>query len=200
MMKACMKETVMKINSYRHRLAALTLLCVSLQAALCVGVQARGLANNEQEVRDAMQRAFERLQSGDYGSVYDALPSASQKRITRERFVSALERAQRVFELNRLEINRVRVAGDLAVVDTVVYAHLRPPIESDGKVVSRQYMVREGGEWRVTTGDRSTVRPLLATNPAFARQFPPTDPRIYLKRDGRWVSFDTLNNSPRRRG
>lgn len=159
----------------------------------------RGAASDEAEVRGAIERAFERLRSGDYAGVYDALPSASQRRISRPRFVAALGRAQGVFELNRLEINRVRVSGDLAVVDTVVYARVREPIETEGKVVSRQYMVREGGEWRVTTGDGTTVRPLLAANPTFARQFPPIEPRIYFQRDGRWLRVDALNGGRRRR-
>ncbi|HEX8853596.1 MAG TPA: hypothetical protein VF754_08925, partial [Pyrinomonadaceae bacterium] len=156
--------------------------------------------NEEAEVREAMQRAFERLRTGDYGGVYDALPSASQRRVTRGGFVSAMQRAQAIFELHRLEISRVRVSGDLAVVDTVLYARVRQPVESEGKLVSRQYLLREGGQWRVTTGDMSTVRPLLAANRTFARQFPPTAPRVYLKRDGRWVSIETLNGSRRRRG
>jgi hypothetical protein len=197
-----MKDTTLTMRDAAIRTGAFVLLVLTLQAAPGAGVSSRALASADAaaEVRGAMERAFERLRGGDYGGVYDALPSASQRRITRARFVSALERAQGLFELERLEIDRVRVAGDLAVVDTVVYAQLRRPVEGEGKVVSRQYMVREGGEWRVTTGDRSTVRPLLAANPAFARQFPPTEPRIYFKRDGRWLSLDTLNGSRRRRG
>ena len=194
-----MRNAAPKFKKAALRASALALIFLTLQIAH-LGVVAHSAETDAAEVRGAMERAFERLRSGDYGGVYDALPSASQRRITRARFVSALERAQGMFELNRLEINRVRVAGDLAVVDTVLYARIRQPVEGEGKLVSRQYMVREGGEWRVTTGDRSTVRPLLAANPAFARQFPPTEPRIYFKRDGRWISLDTLNGSRRRRG
>lgn len=195
-----MRNAAPKFKNAALRASALALIFLTLQASHGVVVVAHSAETDDAEVRGAMERAFERLRSGDYGGVYDALPSASQRRITRARFVSALERAQGMFELNRLEINRVHVAGDLAVVDTVLYARIRQPVEGEGKLVSRQYMVREGGEWRVTTGDRSTVRPLLAANPAFARQFPPTEPRIYFKRDGRWISFDTLNGSRRRRG
>jgi hypothetical protein len=198
--------TEMKIKNRTFRACALALIFPALlvsfgSAGSNLRVEARLSVNNEAEVRDAMRRAFERLRSGDYGGVYDALPSASQRRITRERFVGALERAQGMFELSGLELNRVHVSGDLAVVDTVLYARLRgQAVEGEGKIVSRQYMVREGGEWRVTTGERTTVRPLLAANPSFARQFPPTEPRVYFKRDGRWVSLDTLNGSRRRRG
>ncbi len=188
-----------RIEKFRRAACALVLLVLAFGAASHVAA-APFPVNEEAEVREAMQRAFERLRAGDYGGIYDALPSASQRRVTRQRFVGAMQRAQGIFELNRLEIGRVRVSGDLAVVDTVLYARVRQPIESEGKLVSRQYLLREGGQWRVTTGDMSTVRPLLASNRAFARQFPPTEPRVYLKRDGRWVSMDALRGAGRRRG
>ncbi len=189
-----------RIEKFRRAACALVLLVLAFGASSSHAAAAPFPVNAEAEVREAMQRAFERLRAGDYGGIYDALPSASQRRVTRERFVGAMQRAQGIFELNRLEIGRVRVSGDLAVVDTVLYARVRQPIESEGKLVSRQYLLREGGQWRITTGDMSTVRPLLASNRAFARQFPPTEPRVYLKRDGRWVSMDALRGARRRRG
>jgi hypothetical protein len=51
----------------------------------------------------------------------------------------------------------------------------------------------------VTTGDSSTVRPLLAANPAFARQYPPTEPRVFIKRDGRWINVTALQGASRRK-
>ncbi|HEX5707216.1 MAG TPA: hypothetical protein VFX96_07970 [Pyrinomonadaceae bacterium] len=153
--------------------------------------------DDESEARAAIEQAFDRLRAGDYAAVYDSLPTASQRRISRARFVEGLSRTRGVFTLERLEVERVRVAGNLAVVDSTLYATVNQPIQSEGKIVSRQYLVREGGRWRVTTGDRSTVRPLLAANPSFARQFPPTEPRVFLKRDGRWVGIETL--VPRRK-
>lgn len=189
----------MMLNDRRLRATLVALASAALQFALAIDAPARPAPDAAADVRAAVRQAFERLQSGDYGGVYDALPSASQRRVARAQFVEALERARGMFELNSLEIERVNVAGDLAVVDTVVYATLRRPLQADGKIVSRQYMVREGGSWRVTTGDRSTVRPLLAANPSFARQFPPTEPRVYFKRDGRWVSVETLGGERRRR-
>ncbi|HVF27689.1 MAG TPA: hypothetical protein VM943_05570, partial [Pyrinomonadaceae bacterium] len=163
----------------------LTFVLVTLQP----GIAATGTASSEAEARGAITQAFEQLRAGDYGAVYDALPSASQRRISRERFVGALRRTRERVELDRMDVAAVRVAGDLAMVDTIVYGRVMRPIEGEGKIVSRQYLVREGGRWRVTTGDNSTVRPLLTTNPQFARRFPPTEPRIYLKRDGRWIDL-----------
>ena len=183
-----------RILSRRAAFAALAL--AALVPAAAAPSRAQGA---EAEVRAAVEQAFSRLRSGDYGGVYDALPAASQRRIARGRFVESLGRVRDSFTLDRLEIERVRVAGDVGVVDATVYATLRRPAEAEGKIVSRQYVVREGGTWRITTGDYSTVRPLLASRPAFARQYPPTAPRVYLKRDGRWVSLDALNGPRRRR-
>ena len=147
------------------------------------------VAANEAEVRSTVERAFQQLKSGDYNSLYDVLPSASQRRLKREQFVRALERTRNMYELDRVEIGAVRVSGDLGVVDSVVYGRGRAPFAGEAKIVARQYLVREGGRWRVTTGDRATIQPLLATNPAFARKYPITQPRLYLKRDNRWVDM-----------
>jgi hypothetical protein len=171
-----------------------SLLMTPVHAATRPGVAAaaaRG-ASSEAEARGAITQAFERLRTGDYGAVYDALPSASQRRVSRERFVSALRRTRERVELDRMDVAALRVAGDLAMVDTVVYGRVLRPMQGEGKIVSRQYLVREGGRWRVTTGDSSTVRPLLTANPQFARRFPPTAPRVYLKRDGRWIDLSAL--------
>lgn len=153
---------------------------------------------NEADVRRAMERAFQMLRAGEYGGLYDTLPSASQRRISREGFVAGMNRARGMFELDRLEISAVRVAGDLAVVDTTLYGRARRPIEGEGKIISRQYVIREGGQWRVTTGDRSTISPVLAANRQLARRFPPTEPRVYMKRDGKWVDISRLAASMRR--
>ena len=156
-------------------------------------------ASDESDVRSAVEQAFARLKGGDYGAVYDVLPAASQKKISRENFTRALERRRGMYELDRLEIGAVHAAGDLAVVDSVVYGRAKAPFEGEGKIVLRQYLVREGGRWRVTTGDRSTVAPLLAANPTFARRYPLTQPRLYVKRDNRWVLMDELMRQSRGR-
>jgi hypothetical protein len=155
--------------------------------------------SNEAEVRSTVERAFQQLKSGDYNSLYDVLPSASQKRLTRVQFVRALERTRGMYELDRVEIGAVRVAGDLGVVDSVVYGRGRAPFAGEAKIVARQYLVREGGRWRVTTGDRATIQPLLAANPAFAKKYPLTQPRLYMKRDNRWVDMSKELQGMRRR-
>jgi hypothetical protein len=111
----------------------------------------------------------------------------------------ALERTRNLYELDRVEIGAVRVSGDLGVVDSVVYGRGRAPFAGEAKIVARQYLVREGGRWRVTTGERATIQPLLSANPAFAKKYPLTQPRLYLKRDNRWVDISKELQGMRRR-
>lgn len=157
------------------------------------------VANDEADARRALEQAFQRLRAGEYGALYDALPTASQRRIPRSRFVEGLQRTRGLYDLERLEVGAVRVSGNLAVAETVMYGRTRKPFEGEGKIVVRQYMMREGGEWRVATGDNSTLKPLLASNPRLARRYPPTEPRVFLRRDGGWVDVRTLAAPSRRR-
>lgn len=147
-------------------------------------------ASQETDVRAVVQQVFQQLQSHDYGAVYDSLPSSTRSRMSRERFSSALKRAQDRYVLDRLTIGAVRVAGNIAVADTELYGRLAKPFEAEGKIVVQQYLVREDGKWRVATGDSSTIQRFLKANPTFARKFPIRQPRIYVKQDGKWVAFN----------
>jgi hypothetical protein len=149
------------------------------------------VASSEEEIRSTVGRAFQQLKAGDFNSLYEVLPSASQRRLTREQFVRSLERTRGMYELDRVEIGAVRVSGDLGVVDSVVYGRGHAPFAGEAKIIARQYLVREGGRWRVTTGDRATIQPLLAANPIFAKKYPLTQPRIYVKQNGRWMDFSS---------
>jgi hypothetical protein len=146
-------------------------------------------ATDEAEVRGTVQRVFQQLKSGDYGSVYDALPSSSRTRMSRTRFTTALSRAQNMYVLDRIEIGQVRVSANVAVADTVLYGKVVSPIQSEGKIVVQQYLIREDGKWRVATGDSTTIKKFLAGNPAFGRKFPIRQPRIYVKQNGKWIEF-----------
>jgi hypothetical protein len=146
-------------------------------------------ATDEAEVRGTVQRVFQQLKSRDYGSVYDALPSSSRTRMSRTRFTSALSRAQDMYVLDRMEIGQVRVSVNVAVADTVLYGRVLSPIQSEGKIVVQQYLIREDGKWRVATGDSATIKKFLAGNPAFGRKFPIRQPRIYVKQNGKWIEF-----------
>jgi hypothetical protein len=146
-------------------------------------------ASADAEVRGTVQKVFQQLKARDYSALYDSLPALSRARMSRERFTSALKRAQDIYVLDHIEIGPVRVSNNLAVVDTVLYGRVLSPVETEGKIVVQQYLVREEGRWRVATGDSGTVKRFLASNPAFGRKFPLRRPRIYVKQDGSWAEF-----------
>lgn len=172
---------------------AIRLLIVSM--LLVVPICAR--ASDESDVRETVNRVFNQLKSHDYSSLYDALPSSSRSRMSRDRFVSALERAQGVYSLDRIEVGLIKVAGNLAVVDTVLFGSVTP-IQTEGKIVAQQYLVREEGKWRVATGDQSTIKKFLAANPGFSKTFRVRAPRVYVKQNGKWVEFTPPNTNRRK--
>ena len=151
---------------------------------------ATGLAWNEAEVRGTVRNVFEQLKAHNYSALYDLLPGSSRTRMSRERFVSALQRTQDFYQLDRMDIGTIKVSGNLAVVDTVLYGRVVNPIQAEGKIVAQQYLVREGGKWRVATGDQSTVRKFLAANPEFGKGFRIREPRIYVKQGSKWMEFN----------
>jgi hypothetical protein len=160
-----------------------------LMAVFCLAT-ATTQASEEGNVRGVVQQVFQQLQSRDYGSVYDSLPSSTRSRTARDRFITALKRSQDRYTLDRINIGAVRVSGNIAVADTELYGRLAKPFEAEGKIVVQQYLVREDGKWRVATGDNATIQRFLKSNPTFARKFPIRQPRIYVKQDGKWVPFN----------
>jgi len=104
--------------------------------------------------------------------------------------VNALTRAQDFYQLDRMDVGAVKVMGDLAVVDTVLYGRVVNPIQAEGKIVVQQYLLREDGKWHVATGDQSSVKKFLADNPGFSKGFRIRAPRIYVKQNGTWVEFN----------
>ena len=173
----------------RHVLIAIVL----LGSVFSVSTVAR--AADEAEVRSTVQRVFEQLKSGDYGALYDSLPSSSRSRMTRDRFSNALKRAQDIYVLDRMDVGQVRLANDIAVVDTVLYGRVVKPITAEGKIVVQQYLVREAGKWRVATGDSGTINRFLANNPSFKAKFPIRRPKVFVKQGKNWVEFP-----PRKQG
>jgi hypothetical protein len=153
---------------------------------------------SEAEVRSTVQKVFEQLKSQNYSALYDLLPGTARTRMSRERFVGALQRAQGFYQLDRMDIGTIKVSGNLAVVDTVLYGRIVNPIQAEGKIVAQQYLVREDGKWRVATGDQSTVRKFLAANPAFGKGFKIREPRIYFKQNNKWVEFNVPRSTRRR--
>lgn len=198
------KRLKMRMRAKSYALLLLSSLLALLSASALTGrattAAAAGPVSDEAEVRAVVQSVFEKLKSGQYGELYDLLPSASRARLPRERFTAMLERTRNMYELDRMDIGAVRTSGDLAVVDTVFYGRVFQPIQSEGKIVAQQYLVREEGKWRVATGDTATVRRFLAANPRFARKFPIRQPHVYIKRDGQWLDVSALRAAARRAG
>ena len=143
--------------------------------------------SDETDVRSTIQHVFEQLKSGEYGALYDSLPSSSRNRISKDRFVSGLQRTSNLYQLQRIEIGAVRVSGNLAVVDTTMFAHISKPFDADGKLVVQQYLIREDAKWRVATGDNATINRFLQANPTFARRFPIKRATAYVNQNGKWV-------------
>jgi len=145
------------------------------------------LPSDESDVRAAVQRIFDQLKAGQFEALYDSLPSSSRARISRERLVKGLQGTRNLYQLERIEIGAVRVSGNLAVVDTVMYAHIAKPFDAEGKLIVQQYLIREDGSWRVATGDTATINRFLKNNPAFARKFPIKRTRAYVNQNGKWM-------------
>lgn len=145
-------------------------------------------ASDQSDVRSTVQNVFEQLKSQNYGALYDLLPGSSRNRMSRDRFVSALQRAQDFYQLDRMDIGAIKVSGNLAVVDTVLYGRIVAPIQAEGKIVAQQYLLREDGQWRVATGDQSSVKKFIAANPGF-KGFKLRQPKIYIKQNDKWVEF-----------
>jgi hypothetical protein len=176
----------MMTNTGKFKRATLALLAIGIVWLAPSVAQ----ASAETDVRAVVQQVFQQLQSHDYGALYDSLPSSTRSRMSRERFSSALKRAQDRYVLDRMTIGAVRVSGNIAVADTELYGRLAKPFEAEGKIAVQQYLVREDGKWRVATGDSATIQRFLKANPTFARKFPIRQPRIYVKQDGKWVEFN----------
>jgi hypothetical protein len=176
----------MMTNTSKFKRATLALLAIGIVWL----APSRGQGSEETDVRAVVQQVFQQLQSHDYGALYDSLPSSTRSRMSRERFSSALKRAQDRYVLDRMTIGAVRVSGNIAVADTELYGRLAKPFEAEGKIAVQQYLVREDGKWRVATGDSATIQRFLKANPTFARKFPIRQPRIYVKQDGKWVEFN----------
>ena len=137
-------------------------------------------ASDQSDVRATVQGVFDQLKSHNYTALYDLLPASARSRMSRERFVGALQRAQGFYQLDRMDIGTIKVSGNIAVVDTVLYGRIVNPIQAEGKIVAQQYLIREEGKWRVATGDQSTVKQFLASNPAFGKGFRIRSPRSGL--------------------
>src|ERR1051325_6720801 len=120
----------------RITIGLLTLLLISAAGAVAQ-------SSDESSVRSVVQQVFSQLQSHDYASIYDSLPSSTRNRLSKTSFVNALQRAQDRYVLDRIDIGKIRVSGDLAVADTQLFGRVTQPFPAEGKIVVQQYLVRE---------------------------------------------------------
>ena len=165
-------------------------LSIAISVFAVISSAAIAKASDQSDVRATVQSVFEQLKAHNYESLYDLLPGSSRSRMSRERFVSALQRAQDFYQLDRMDIGAMKVMGNLAVVETVLYGRVVTPIQAEGKIVVQQYLLREDGKWRVATGDQPTVKKFLAANPGFSKGFKIQQPRIYIKQNDKWIEFN----------
>jgi hypothetical protein len=173
------KKTVAKRSILRRAITGAIILVI------CSPVWA--VRSDQSDVRAAVQRIFNQLKNGEYESLYDSLPASARSRISRERLVQGLQRTHDNFQLQRIEIGQVRVSGNLAVVDTTMYAHVSKPLDADGKLVVQQYLVREDGSWKVATGDTATINRFLESNPGFGKKFPIKKAQAFVYQNDKWV-------------
>ncbi len=172
----------MSINRRMVLISALALITI---AALPQTLLGSGL-DDAADVRKTVRRVFDQMKSHQYDELYNSLSASSRSRITRQRFTSSMQRMEDSYQLERIEIGAVRVRGNTATVDTVIYGRVLKPAEGEGKIVAQQTLVREDGEWRVATG--SPAAGLSNRNS-----------RIYLKRDGRWIDVTEMLRAARQR-
>jgi hypothetical protein len=176
------------MNSRMKTRSLAVILTCALSSILTASLRA-ATPSDESDVRNAIQHTFDQLKNGQYAALYDSLPSSTRSRLPKDRFLNGLQRSQGLFQLQRIEIGPVRVSGDIAVADTVMYAHIAKPLDGDGKLVVQQYLIREGGSWHVVTGDNATINRFLKNNPSFARRFPIKKPNAYLNQNGKWIAI-----------
>jgi hypothetical protein len=151
--------------------------------------------NQSKDARAAVNKFFLLLKSRSYPALYEFLPSALQRHITREQLALSLMRLDSFISIERLEIGRVQGRGDFAVVDTTIYGKLKKPAMingqevSEGRVTAQQFLFREGGHWKVATADNRTQSFFLKRNADFSKQFQITQPRFEFKQNDKWMAL-----------
>lgn len=168
----------MKINKSLNWMAALAFISIMVWPQTLKSAA----LDDKAEVRSSVQRIFNQMKSRQYDDLYDSLSASSRARMTRQRFVSSMRRVDDYYRLERMEIGAVRVRRNQAVVDTVIYGRVLKPNEGECKIVAQQTLVREDGQWRVSSASPGAGLSSRAS-------------RIYLKQDGRWVDITAAMRS-----
>ena len=176
------------LKSVRFIFAALALLSFSI--ADSTTTQAQG-----KDPRSAVQSFFSLLKTQKYADLYNALPAELQQQTTREKMTTSLKRLDSFIAIERMEIGRVQQRGDFAVVDTTIYGSLKKPLNFNGEEVKegrtsvQQYLLKEGGKWKIVSADNRSQEFFLKRNPDFKKQFQLTAPQFSFKQQGQWKSM-----------
>lgn len=150
------------------------------------------------DAKAAVQTFFSLLKTQNYSALYDYLPSEMQQRLSRQQLTNSLKRLNGFISIEKMDIGRVQQKGDFAVIDTTIYGKLiAPPKKTDerseakeGKVAVQQYLFKENGHWKVATSDSSTRNVFLKNHPDFKKDFQFTQPKLFIKQDGKWTSLN----------
>jgi hypothetical protein len=153
--------------------------------------------NNAQskDARSAVNKFFLLLKSQSYPALYEFLPSDLQRQITREQLAVSLRRLDSFITIERMEVGRVQQHGDFAVVNTTIYGKLKKPVKvngdevSEGRVAAQQFLLREGGKWKVVTADNRTQSYFLKRNAEFSKQFQLVQPKFEFKQNDKWMAM-----------
>jgi hypothetical protein len=156
-----------------------------------------GAQNNAQskDARSAVNKFFLLLKSQSYPALYEFLPSDLQRQITREQLAVSLRRLDSFITIERMEVGRVQQRGDFAVVNTTIYGKLKKPVKvngdevSEGRVAAQQFLLREGGKWKVVTADNRTQSYFLKRNVEFSKQFQLAQPKFEFKQNDKWTAM-----------
>lgn len=181
------------LKSVRFTFTALALLAFTSVGSITTQAQGK-------DPRSAVQSFFLLLKTQKYSELYNALPAELQQQITREKMTASLKRLDSFIAIERMEIGRVQQRGDFAVVDTTIYGTLKKPLNFNGEEVKegrtsvQQYLLKEGGKWKIVSADNRSQEFFLKRNPDFKKQFQLTAPQFAFKQQGQWKS---MGQSPR---
>jgi hypothetical protein len=151
--------------------------------------------NQSKDARSAVNKFFLLLKSKSYPAIYEFLPSDLQRQITREQLALSLRRLDSFLTIERMEVGRVQQRGDFAVVNTTIYGRLKKPVKvngeevSEGRVAAQQFLLREGGQWKVVTADNRTQSYFLKRNTEFSKQFQLAQPKFEFKQRDKWTAM-----------
>lgn len=170
-----------------------TLLLVFLFSVPLLPVLPVRAQSGEKAIRATLQRYFTTLKSGQYQKLYDSLPTSFQKQTTREEIAGNLERLGQFLKVQRMEIGKIEQHGEFAVAETTIYGLLTKPLTLDGtqirqgRVTAQQYLIREGGVWKIASTSERSLRSFLKERPEVASLFQQSHTRFELFNQGTWV-------------